>query len=274
MDLNDNTKKSEKQNDAVLLASAAAVPRSSEFIGKKSPGETRIVALVGDYWHNAVWQEIQLRDIFASETNWRMIFVRYNRFFTPEIIKDADLLITSRSSAPERIGWNPDGMADTVEQGEIMWRDENVDAVVDSVRNRGMGLLALHCASYSRNSTIADLIGVEPIMHNQVQPVWVHDLNKEHPITKDIGNFFISLDEQFAAVIKSQYTTSLFSTTSIHDKRQAVGGWCKENGKGRIVGLLPGHMAFPYSVPEYREIIRRSAFWAMNREIPSPNGVE
>ncbi|MBT4485300.1 MAG: hypothetical protein HOC71_16660, partial [Candidatus Latescibacteria bacterium] len=138
---------------------------------------------------------------------------------------------------------------------------------------RGMGFLALHCTLYSRNRDILDLMGIEPIMHNQIQPIWVRDLNQEHPITKGIGKFFINLDEQFAVIIKSHYSTTLFETTAVHDKRAAIGGWCLENGKGRVVGLLPGHTKDPYLVHEYREILWRSAHWAMNREIqPYPRG--
>jgi type 1 glutamine amidotransferase len=131
-----------------------------------------------------------------------------------------------------------------------------------------MGFMALHCTLYSRNRDITDLLGVEPIMHNQVQPIWVRDLNQDHPITSGIGRFFINLDEQFAVVIKSHSTTTLFETTAIHDKRNAIGGWCLESGKGRIVGLLPGHTTDPYTLPEYQEILWRSAHWAMKRDIP------
>jgi len=255
------------------LATASIITSEAHAdIKPKAPGETKIVAVMGDYFHNPVSQEIQIRSIFSPNKDWRIIFVRSNRFFTPGLIRDADLLITSRSSLPEHIGWNPEGLADSIEKGIILWTDENVEAVIDNIRNRGMSFMALHCALYSRNKKISNLLGVEPITHNQVQPLWVHDLNREHPITEGIGKFFINLDEQFACIIKSQYTTTLFNTTAIHDKRRAVGGWCLESGKGRIVGLLPGHTGDPYRVPEYREILWRSAHWAMKKNIPPYEG--
>ncbi len=250
------------------VTAAAVIPGAQAELKPKAPGETRVVAVMGDYWHNPVSQEVQLRDIFSPNTGWRIMFVQSNRFFTPELISDADLMVVSRSSEPEPIDWRPDGLVDSAQKGGIFWTDDNVTAIIDNIRNRGMGLLALHCASYARNRAVFNLLGVEPIMHNQVQPLWVHDANQEHPITKGIGKFFISLDEQFAAVIKSHYTTTLFTTTAIHDKREAVGGWCLENGNGRIVGLLPGHTPAPYDVPEYRKILWRSAFWAMKGDIP------
>ena len=161
-----------------------------------------------------------------------------------------------------------------MEKGSPLWIDENVKAIIDNVRSRGMGFMALHCTIACNNRNITDLLDIEPIMHNEIQPVWVGELNSQHPITKGIGKFFINLDEQFAAVIKSQSTITLFKTTAIHDKRIAVGGWCLESGNGRVVGLLPGHTEWPYRVREYQDILWRSAHWAMKRDIPPYPGAK
>ncbi|MBN1291971.1 MAG: ThuA domain-containing protein [Candidatus Latescibacteria bacterium] len=268
-------RKKETMTMAGKAASVAAVTAASETqadIKPKTPGETKIVAVLGDYYHNPISQEVQIRNIFFPEKSWRIISVRSNRFFTPELIKDAELLITSRSSLPEHIDWNPQGLADSIDKGIILWSDENIETVTDNIKNRGMGFLALHCAIHSRSEKISDLLGVEPIGHNQVQPIWVNNLNGEHPITQGIDSFFINLDEQFGCIIKSSHTTTLFETMAIHDKRIAVGGWCLDSGKGRIVGLLPGHTNDPFGIPEYRKIIWRSAHWAMKRNIPDYNG--
>jgi type 1 glutamine amidotransferase len=237
-------------------------------IKPKAPGETKVVAVMGDYWHNGVSQEIHIRRIFDSEKNWRIIFVRAGKFFTPELISDADLLITARYDGPDSIGWSPEGLVDTIEKGDDFWTDTNVKAIVDNVRTRGMGFMALHCTLFCEKKEITDLMDIEPVMHMEIQPVWVRNTNQEHPITKGIGNIFFNLDEQFTAVIKSHYTTTLFETTAMHDKRNGVGGWCLENGNGRIVCLLPGHTQWPYRVPEYQDILWRSAHWAMKKDIP------
>ncbi len=131
-----------------------------------------------------------------------------------------------------------------------------------------MGFMPLHCTLFSGSKELLDLMGIVPIMHNEIQPIWVHKLNQKHPITKGIGKFYINIDEQFGAIIKSKYTTTLIETTACHDKREQVGGWCLESGQGRIVGLLPGHTQWPYRVSEYQEILWRAAHWAMKRDIP------
>ena len=236
---------------------------------EKRPGETKVVAVMAhDTNHNGVSQEVHVRSIFQPKKDWRLIFVRSSAYFTPELIADADLLITARTGIPEPLDLTTGPIADTAVPGSVLWTDENVKAIIDNVQNRGMGFMALHCTLYCRNREITDLMGVEPVMHKQVQPVWARDFNQDHPISNGFESFFVNLDEQFAVVIKSKYTTTLFETTAMHDKRNAIGGWCLENGKGRIVGLLPGHTSDPYLVREYREILWRSAHWATKQDIP------
>ncbi len=254
---------------AAGVASTIAAPDVSAAVRPKAPGETKIVAIMGgDYGHNCIPLEMHIRGIFSMKNNWRILFVRASRFFTPELISDADLLITSRHSRPDDIDWREEGIVDTMSKGELLWTDENAVAIIDNVRNRGMGFLALHNTIACRNKKITGLLDIEPIPHNEVQPVWIRDLNQEHPVTEGMKNFFVPLDEQFAVVVKSGATITLFETTAIHDKRNAVGGWCLEQGKGRIVGLLPGHTTELYRLREYQEILWRAAHWAMKREIP------
>ena len=235
----------------------------------KRPGATKVVAVMAmDNNHNGVAYESALRTILAGRTDWQLVFVRASEAFTPALIEDADLFMAARTGIADPIDLYPEAVSDHAGPGVPFWTDENTDAVVRNIRDRGMGFLSLHCTLYSRRDEILDVLGVEPIMHRQVQPVWVRDMNAEHPITRGIENFMINLDEQFGALIKSEYTTILFETTAMHDKRDCVGGWCREHGKSRVAALLPGHTRDPYDVPGYREIIWRAAHWAARQDIP------
>ncbi|MFC1552562.1 ThuA domain-containing protein, partial [Candidatus Latescibacterota bacterium] len=234
---------------------------------KKQPSETKIVTVVGDYWHNGVAQEYHLRSIFSPAENWRMIAVRGPEFFTPELIEDADLLITARYDGTDNMGYSQRGLVDSMEQGAPFWTDGNVSAIIGNVRDRGMGFMPLHCTLFCGVKEITDFMDIEPIMHREIQPIWAYNCNRDHPVTSGIQNFFVNLDEQFAAVIKSPETVTLFSTQAMHDKRTAVGGWCLERGNGRIAALLPGHTQWPYRTLEYQEIVWRAAHWAMKKEV-------
>ncbi len=251
-------------------ASATASADGAEITLPKKDGETKVVAFMGgDYGHNRITYEMRIRDLFSSKKNWRIIFVQGSEFFTPGLIADADLLILSRHSRPDDIAFRPDGLVEKAHTGPLLWREENVRAIVDNVTIRGMGFLALHNTIASKSTEIENLLDITPIPHRQVQPLWIHDLNQTHLITHGIGKFLINIDEQFCVIIKSADTVSLFETTALHDKRQGVGGWCREAGKGRIVGLLPGHLQWAYQSREYQAILWRAAHWAMKREIPA-----
>ena len=250
------------------VEASAAPDKSGPDFSKKS-GETKIVAVMGDYWHPAVSQESHVRGIFSKNKDWKLYFVQSSRFFTPELISDADLLITARYSGRDSIGWTDEPVVGSRPQGDRIWTDEQVTSIFGNVRNRGMGWMAVHCTLFSGRKDVEDFIGIEPLLHQEIQPVIVRDLNSEHPVTQGIDTFFINLDEQFDAIIKNPDTTTLlFRTLAVHDKRNAVSGWCLERGKGRVVGLLPGHYQWTYRVPEYQEIFWRAAHWAMNRDIP------
>ncbi|MCE5249706.1 ThuA domain-containing protein [bacterium] len=261
------------------LASLAAATLSTQAahaaLKPKAPGETKVVAIFGTTaLNNGIGHEICVRRIFESKKDWRLIFVRANKFFTPSLISDADLLITCRDGGEDPIDLCAEnaGVADAIVPGGTLWTDTNVKAVIDNVKNRGMGLLALHNSVAAGNRKFVDFLDVKEELPHEFEPLWVTHVNRDHPITKGVGKFLIALDEQFAVIIKSESTATLFETTAIHEKRQTVSGWALESGKGRIVGLLPGSTVHAYQAPEYQTILWRAAHWAMNREIPQyPN---
>ena len=257
---------------AAAVTIAAAPQAAHAAIKPKASGETKVVCVMGDYHHNPMTAEHHMRRIFGSNKNWRIIFVRASRYFTPELIKDADLLVTSRYSGRDSIGFSAEPVVDTLVQGDLFWTDEQVAAIVENVTKRGMGFMALHCTVACNNDKILGMLDVVYQKHHQIQPLWVRDLNQNHPITRGIRPFYINLDEQFGGLLKSESTTLLFETTAIDDKREMIGGWCREEGSGRIVTLLPGHLKWAYMMPEYQDILWRSAYWAMKRDIPAYPG--
>ena len=272
MDLTNKVKKQRvlKVSSASLAMATVTASNASAVIKPKAPGETKVVAVFGTTdWNNGLGHEIWIRKIFASKKDWRLICVRANKLFTPQLISDADLLITCRAGGADPIDLfrKDGGIADKLVQGSSLWTDANVRAIIDNVRNRGMGLLALHNSVSAENNDFIDFLDVAVITPHEFEPLWATRINKEHPITQGVGKFLISNDEQYLVIIKSPSTSTLFETTAIHEKRQGVSGWALENGKGRIVGLLPGSTVHAYQSPEYQNIVWRSAHWAMKRDI-------
>ena len=258
-----------KTGIASLAATAVAGSAHAAFeVRPKQPGETKIVAVMGDYWHPAISQESHVRQIFSHNKSWKIYFVMSSRFLTAKLLSDADLFISARYGGRDSLGWSPDPIIVERPRGDQIWTDEHIDAIEDNVTNRGMGWIAAHCSLANGRERLQQFMGMKPLLHQEVQPLGIDDLNPDHPVTKGIPPFFINLDEQFAIELTEPETTSvLFKSTALHDKRVTIAGWALQRGKGRVVGLLPGHYQWNYRVPEYQDIFWRAAYWAMSRDI-------
>ncbi len=256
----------------VSVASAAAsAPESYAAFPKdikpKAPGETRVVFLGGDVLHNFMAQEPAIRGI-CEKAGWKVFSVHDARYVTPGLVATADLLVIQRwmGGLP---GWVPGPIYETAPEDDGYMSDELADAIADNVKKRGMGFMSLHCTVWSyRKPKFMELLGVNPIIHGPLQTVRLHAFNQEHPITMGMKEFDLPIDENFGAEIVRKDVVRLYETTGMIDKRHGIGGWCLEQGKGRVVGFLAGHTCFAYRDPNYLPLLWRGAHWALRREIP------
>lgn len=137
-----------KTSIASLAAYTSAVSSSPVYSApKKQPGETKIVCVMGDYWHPAISQETHVRQIFSRNENYKVYFVMASRYLTAELLSDADLFISARYGGSDSIGWSPDPIIVERPRPDRIWTDEQVDVLIDNVTNRGMGWIAAHLQS-------------------------------------------------------------------------------------------------------------------------------
>lgn len=253
------------------LASAAPalfLPKKTvAAIRPKAPGETKVVYLGGDQLHNGMGQVQSLRGLYKP-AGWRFLWTHDARYVTPELISDADLLIITRWGGPIE-GWSPEPVKEEPAPGDGYMSDELEDAILDNVLRRGMGFMALHCTCWTpERQKFNDMMGIKGIMHGPVQTVHMHDFNQDHPITRGIGDFSLPLDENFGVEFTNPKTVRLYETTGEQDKRHDTGGWCIENGNGRVVGLVAGHTYTSWRNATYQKLYWRGAHWAMKKDIP------
>lgn len=265
--------RSKSSRRSALQAGLATV--SSAFLGSKralaawkAPGETRVIFLVGDYWHNPVAQEKNWRAVLGP-AGFNLLFAQSPQFVTPEVLRQADLLVIARYAKTNSLGWSSDGLvAKRPEEITFLteWRE---NAIIENVR-RGMGLLAVHCTIWNgERPKFMDLLGVEkPHMHTKVQPAELHKLNNSHPITEGIESCTIVEDEIFSADLIPGRSDVLFNLKGEEQPIDKPGGWCHDYGRGRVVVLLPGHNPHPYHRKSYKRIMWNAAHWAMKKDIP------
>ncbi|MBN1291544.1 MAG: ThuA domain-containing protein [Candidatus Latescibacteria bacterium] len=254
-----------------ITALTAAASATNVLAIPRLPGETRVLLLLGDYWHNGVAQESHWRRVLGP-TGFRLMFAQSSQFVTPEALALADLFIVERYAGPDSLGYVPQGIIEDRPNGAPWMTAEQEDAIVANVR-RGMGLISMHCSIWNPESKkYMELLGVEkPIMHGPVQHVRIHDINQSHPITKGVGDFDIVLDENFGAVLFPGKQTLLYKSTGQQDNRTDNAAWCREEGEGRVVALLFGHLPQPFQTKAAKQFMWRSAHWAMKRDIPPEN---
>ena len=256
---------------AGLASAAATTVAGAANAARKRPGETLVLAYVGDYWHNGAAQEYHWRTVLAS-TGWRLRFAQSGADITREELDEADLCILCRSDGYDTPAWSPETFVEERPAASRFMTDAQERAIVASVRDRGMGLLSLHSTIWHPDRrAYLDLQGVaKPVMHTAVEPAYAYALDREHPITKGIEPFELGQDEVFDAELKPGKSEILFKTAGAESRRHAVGGWCREAGKGRVVTLLPGHTQFPYRHESYQRIMWRAAHWALGRDVAEP----
>lgn len=255
---------------SLAAAAAATVTENPLLAAKKAPGEVHIVYLGGDYWHNGMMQERNIRGVFGNTPdNWRLFFAQTARVVTPEVLADTDLFMVCRYAGPDTQGFSTDEMVEHRPDSTPFMTDELEEAIIANV-NRGMGLMSLHCSVWNgQKKRYMELVGVEkPYMHTKVQPALLHDLNPDHPITKGVKESMFGDDEIFSADLIPGKSTVLFKLKGEEQPQDKAGGWCREEGRGRVVSLLPGHQASPYHDSSYKEILWRSIHWAMRKDIP------
>lgn len=246
----------------------AAIHVGNAFSAPKQAGEIRVLFLVGDYWHNPITQEKNWQEVLHP-TGWRLMFAQSTKFVTPDVLASTDLFIESRYAKTNNLGWSPDTIVEKRDDEELFLTDEREQAIIDNVR-RGMGLLAMHCAIWNgERPKFMDLLGIQtPYMHTKIQPALLHKLNADHPITRGVAESKIGEDEIFRADLIPGRTTALFNLKGDEQPIDTTGGWCTESGKGRVVVLLPGHTPDPFHTKTFKELMWRSAHWAMKIDIP------
>ncbi len=155
------------------------------------------------------------------------------------------------------------------QRGEWAYDIVTEDALLlqDHVHNGG-GLLALHTAviCFDAEPSWRALVGAawdwQRSSHPEVGDARVDcaDAAATHPITKGIEPFTIC-DEIYGFLDELDGIEPLLMSS--HGGRSHPLLWARQFGAGRVVTNLLGHGAESLALPNHRELLRRSAAWAV-----------
>ena len=219
------------------------------------------------------------------------MFAQSSQFVTPEVLSETDLFVFCRYEGADAQGWSPEGIVKERPAGSPWMTEEHEKAIVENV-NRGMGIIPYHCSIWNPNrEEYMGLIGVKkPIIHGHIrQMTYFYDMNQDHPITRGVEPFE-EVDEIFDAEMYDVEYELLFRARQVspamhkpptwarvlgHKIAGPVldrpGGWTREVGEGRVVYLNCGSTLEVFWSKSMKEIMWRSAHWAMKKDIP-PSG--
>lgn len=292
MSSNDTTRRKFLKAGLTSLAATTASTNSLPAAPKK-PGETRVLFLVGDYWHSGMMQEHHWRRILGV-TGWQLMFAQSSQFVTPEVLSNTDLFVFCRYAGPDSIGWSDENIVINRPPGAPWMTVEQENAIVENVK-RGMGLLPYHCAIFNEDRPkYLELLGIKkPFIHGHIRHMTsFYDMNQDHPITSGVESFE-ELDEIFDAEMLDVKYELLFRARQENPKMdrpptwmrelgikdpgpilERPGGWTREVGDGRIVYLNCGSTPEVFWRKSMKELMWRSAHWAMKMDIPVSGLVE
>lgn len=137
-----------------------------------------------------------------------------------------------------------------------MFNDEQREALIDNVVNRGMGFMSIHCTVlWAFNDNIRKLFGVRSFIHGPIQPVRLHNFNQNHPITRGMEDCALPLDENFGMAVEDQSIALLFESNRYRRqeaRHRRVGCRARQGAGVRDASGTHGHRL---SAPDVRGII-------------------
>ncbi|HRJ43959.1 MAG: ThuA domain-containing protein [Caldilineaceae bacterium] len=133
-------------------------------------------------------------------------------------------------------------------------------ALVKWVRDGG-GVLALHAATVMRegNQLLGGLLGGRFLSHPPQFDFTVTPLARQHPVIDGVGPFTVH-DEFYMQETSTDVTVHMTA-----EDRGAVHPmvWTKEEGRGRVVYIAPGHTAGTWAAAEYQKLVRQGVVWLL-----------
>jgi hypothetical protein len=238
-------------------------------------------ALAGDRYHNIDYVRTALGKTLIKDLGTSIDFTDELSLLTAPNLKPYKLLIMLRDGmiwpsgyegAPGRPIVSEPPLLTKFDPNPVYWMtEEQGKAVKDFVQDGGAALF-YHNVTYisPRNQNFRDVLGAVTGEHPPLRPFKVKIVNKEHPITRGIGDFVVTDEQHFVTYEKDPKYILMESVnedglTWRDLGGSSVAGWAYDYGKGRVCYLAPGHVITALWNPEYEKIQRNAVKWLLRQ---------
>ena len=273
---------------AGALASAEVLLRQREVSSgvPTDDNRARVVALIGDRYHNADYIRVALNRLFRElnlpidyTINYDQISARLLASYRLFVVLRDGMIWPQGYLEPNDYEYSHEleNSGDWSKERSEPWITEEQGAAIKDFVQAGGALYALHNSSHISLSSknYREVMGGAYIDHPALRPFKVSVANKEHPITRGVQDFIVNDEQHFVTYDKDPRYILLRSEnidglTDISEGRdlgtKAIAGWAYDFGKGRVVFTAVGHTLHALWQPEYFKLQKNAVGWLLRTE--------
>lgn len=144
-----------------------------------------------------------------------------------------------------------------------------VQRILDAHR-KGVPAVNLHCAMHSYrlgNDDWFQFLGLHSMAHGPQKPIDVKYVDREHPITRTLGNW-TTINEELYNNLRV-FDTAKPLARGVQDTGKKVDDyvvtWVNQYGKTRVFCTTLGHNTATVADPRYLELVTRGLLWACDK---------
>jgi len=267
------------------LAAGAGLLGTAGIQGARSQtrrGKPRVLALVGDRYHNPDYIRTSLDRVFKDLDIPIDYTIAYDQI-SAEMLKNYQVFLTFRDGmiwpggylGPDASSYyaenleDPKTFPDPVSQPCL---SEAQGAAIKDFVAAGGGLYAMHNSSYISLyvKSYREVMGGVSKAHPPLRPFQVRPTQNRHPITEGIKPFMVNDEQHYVqydldpahVILESENIDGL---TFRDMGTKSVSAWAHDHGKGRVVFTAVGHNIHALWNPQYLEIQKRSVRWLLRQ---------
>jgi hypothetical protein len=261
-------------------------PREESSAVPTDDQRPRVLALIGDRYHNADYIRVALNRLFHElnlpidyTINYDQISARLLRPYRLLVVLRDGMIWPNGYLEPNDYEYSRalENNGDWPKEQFATWITEEQGAAIKDFVEAGGALYALHNSSHISLSSknYREVMGGAYIDHPALRPFKVSVVNQEHPITRGVQDFMVNDEQHFVTydkdpkyiLLRSENIDGLTDVSEGKDLgAKAIAGWAYDFGKGRVVFTAVGHTLHALWQPEYFKLQKNAVKWLLRRE--------
>jgi type 1 glutamine amidotransferase len=261
-------------------------PREASGAVPADDKRPRVLALIGDRYHNADYIRVALNRLFQElnlpieyTINYDQISARLLASYRLFVVLRDGMIWPKGYLEPNDYEYSHalENNRDWPKEHPESWITEEQGAAIKNFVQAGGALYALHNSSHISLSSkdYREVMGGAYIDHPALRPFKVSVVNKEHPITRGVQDFMVNDEQHFVTydkdpkyiLLRSENIDGLTDISEGEDLgAKAIAGWAYNFGTGRVVFTAVGHTLHAMWQPEYFKLQKNAVRWLLSTE--------